>query len=802
MNPELLLQIVMWIMCSLGTMLLGIGQRNMILPLAATIVAIASFYLTVLTDRVRLSRGWATLAASAAMIIFLVDVVRLGRDNQLLAIANLLVYLQMVLMFQNKSVRVYGQLLMLSLLQVVVAAALNLSPIFGLLVVLYMMLGLAALSLLFTYREGRRFQPSPRRVDAGASPLARRGAGQLDAGFTAIKGPDSAQVVSVRDLVRHVLGQGAAAVVLAAVIFFVVPRFGRQVLFAQGGGAVATIGFNDTVQLGRLGEVLQDTASVMRVWFVDRQTGQPYIVHGDPLFRGALVDMYNNGAWRLHNQGELNGGMADSLPDGNLWDRAQFEEPIDLPDADRQHKYVLQRITLEEQPENTVFSVYSPFKLDSSCPIEFDPRRQQLIRSRRRKRLEFTLATNGLSGGLQVDLLPTDRRLRSDYRRILTTLPKVNAQGVDPLARLRQFAAKVVSAVPGTTTDHVARARALERSLRDSPQFEYSLASQPREQGVDLIEDFVALHRRGHCEYFSSALTLMLRSQGIPARMVLGFKGGEYNSLGAYYQVRKLHAHSWVEAYIDANNLPAEDREKFPRGAWMRLDPTPGSTDASGQRELTLGERARDWMDYGDYLWTNYVVGLDAQRQRDAIYSPFSTFVAMAKKLITRKTWTETLPNLVSSICSADFWNWMLNAWLCWPLVMGGVLLAMMLYALSLVLRRLIRQFGRRGGATRPARRRTNREPVAFYESLEKLLSTHGMVRPASQTPHEFAMAVGGQFSESPRLAVAAGVPRRIVEMFYRVRFGRHALDKAETSGVEQALGQLAAALADARAKR
>ena len=94
------------------------------------------------------------------------------------------------------------------------------------------------------------------------------------------------------------------------------------------------------------------------------------------------------------------------------------------------------------------------------------------------------------------------------------------------------------------------RARALEAYLSSQGGFGYSLAPVPRDRVLDPIEDFVTLHRVGHCEYFASALTLMLRSVGIPSRMVMGFKGGDWNDLGRFYQVRQLHTHAWVEAYL------------------------------------------------------------------------------------------------------------------------------------------------------------------------------------------------------------------------------------------------------------
>src|SRR5439155_2931013 len=78
----------------------------------------------------------------------------------------------------------------------------------------------------------------------------------------------------------------------------------------------------------------------------------------------------------------------------------------------------------------------------------------------------------------------------------------------------------------------------------------------------------------GHCNRFSTALALMLRSQGIPSRIVLGYRGADEASDGKY-EVRNANAHSWVEAMVPR---PRPDGE--PAWQWLTLDPTPGSEDA------------------------------------------------------------------------------------------------------------------------------------------------------------------------------------------------------------------------------
>ena len=141
---------------------------------------------------------------------------------------------------------------------------------------------------------------------------------------------------------------------------------------------------------------------------------------------------------------------------------------------------------------------------------------------------------------------------------------------------------------------------------------------------VDPVEDFVSNHHMGHCEYFASALTLMLRSQGIPARMVVGYKGGEFNYVGNYFVVRQQDAHAWVEAYLKPEEIPADaicPEERHAGGGWLRLDPTPAVEDERAE-ERSLLDRASKSFDYARWLWNDYVLRLTSARQQRVASAP------------------------------------------------------------------------------------------------------------------------------------------------------------------------------------
>ena len=130
---------------------------------------------------------------------------------------------------------------------------------------------------------------------------------------------------------------------------------------------------------------------------------------------------------------------------------------------------------------------------------------------------------------------------------------------------LRDRFADLARRLAGDSSPAHARLEALELELRTG--FSYSL-SHTRSEDVDPILDFLTTNRSGHCEYFASAMVLLARAAGIPARVVGGYRVTEYNPLGDYWVVREKNAHAWVEAWV-------------PGKGWTTYDPTPGGSAAA-----------------------------------------------------------------------------------------------------------------------------------------------------------------------------------------------------------------------------
>ncbi len=139
-------------------------------------------------------------------------------------------------------------------------------------------------------------------------------------------------------------------------------------------------------------------------------------------------------------------------------------------------------------------------------------------------------------------------------------------------------------------------ARSLESALRG---FRYTL-DNPSGRAKNPLEDFLDRTQAGHCEYFASAMALMLRARGVPARVVNGYRLGPWIPEGGYFRVSQDQAHSWVEFWDE--------------GRWRRADPTPAAPAGSGPAYAGLGTLSR-WLDALSYRWERYVVRFSDQDQ-------------------------------------------------------------------------------------------------------------------------------------------------------------------------------------------
>ena len=132
-------------------------------------------------------------------------------------------------------------------------------------------------------------------------------------------------------------------------------------------------------------------------------------------------------------------------------------------------------------------------------------------------------------------------------------------------------------------------------------RFRYTL-DNPSGTAPDPLEDFLEHSHAGHCEYFASALALMLRYRGVPARVVNGYRLGPWIEEGGYFLVTQAEAHSWVEYYDPAS------------GGWRVADPTPPAPPSAFADDTLLSALAR-WGDAVRFRWDRDVVRFSDEDQ-------------------------------------------------------------------------------------------------------------------------------------------------------------------------------------------
>ena len=203
-------------------------------------------------------------------------------------------------------------------------------------------------------------------------------------------------------------------------------------------------------------------------------------------------------------------------------------------------------------------------------------------------------------------------KLSPSRQRQLSRLPGYSNQRVRSLARqLRSQSAN--------TVDFVNRTLAYYRNQ----SFAYTL-NPPLDRSPDRIDNFVFDNRRGFCEHYAESFVVIMRAAGVPARVVTGYQGGEYNPDGGFWQVRGKDAHAWAEVW-----LPEEE-------AWLRVDPTAAvssnrieqglsSALEGGEQELVAGSGNWQWWSKlsaeGQFYWQQWVVNYDSSSQQSLFRS-------------------------------------------------------------------------------------------------------------------------------------------------------------------------------------
>ena len=367
--------------------------------------------------------------------------------------------------------------------------------------------------------------------------------------------------------------------IVTATFFFAFPRVGLGYLSGLGVRTQTQAGFGDNVELGGFGTIRDDLTVSIRVRPKGNTASRARYL---PIrLRGTSFDHYDNGQWNRSTHRSVSVGHdRDDYP--------LFPKLRGAPE-------LAYEIVVEPMDEPVVFLPEGTVSLQ--IPPQIKAGREVYRTIRYSVGLDFRYRNNDnapLSYTAHVDSLQLaySENLPSRLVRRYLRVP-------DNYARVAHLARQVTEAAQ--TPEQ--KAQAVMRFLRADGGFKYTL-DQPDTAGRDPLHVFLFDAKAGHCEYFSTAMAIMLRTVGVPTRNVTGFLGADYNPFGDYYAVRNSNAHSWVEALID--------------GKWVTFDPTPsGSQIAAPPTGIRV--RMQHMLDALRVRWAEYVVEYSIRDQGKAL---------------------------------------------------------------------------------------------------------------------------------------------------------------------------------------
>jgi len=666
-------------------------------------------------------RFLASIITLGALALVTLEV-RGGGAPPILTVGQFIVLLHLVKLFELRSNRDYAQLLILSLLLVVAAAISTASLLFGIIFIFYMFLSLHC-SLLFhlkvemdqareLYRQPQdRVNPALLRQDARDLPRSMRRLTSLIALF---------------------------GIATAVAVFLFFPRGAGQSILGplQAPASRALSGFNDQVGFQNIAKITRSDDVVARV---ELYKSDVKITRSMPLLlRGSTLYVYSGndaerGRWQWSRS-----QLLDRFDDAGDTSSEDAHRPLYENGAPGIWRQV---INLQPTATNKLFAMAGPTSITSPHEMEIHFSKEDGVLETVPPVLEPITYTVTSSGELDVPDSPPDQ---SAERSVIdpAIAAYVRQPGVCGTDALGQPLARYPTS--GNHTYDRQIAANIEQHLRSKFTYTTDLTNLGSLGDRDPLAAFLTDFKRGHCEYFAGAMTLMCQSLNIPARLVVGFRCApeDFNTMGDYFVVKQSDAHAWCEVFTGQK--------------WETFDPTSGrGVDAGGANAYVT--MVKQFVDYLEFKWAVSVVAYDTGNRKNFIDG---LTVAMDKTAVDgSQNIADWLDGFQKQIAS--------------PTALSCVIAAMIsscfgLVGWFLVERWRLHRRARRIGisAIDSAEQMRLVRQLGFYDDLIRILSRHQIERPRNQTPLEFSRSLAYLPSDVYQDIF------RLTQAFYRIRYG------------------------------
>jgi len=612
---------------------------------------------------------WTTGLTIAYVAFYVVDYVVLSQQFVATTV-HLVLFLTVMRLFSTRRDRDHYFLAVIAFLMVLASAVLTVDSTFLFAFAVFMLFAIVTFILMEMKRTSTNSTATASLSDGGQSD---------------------------RKLVISLVGAAPAILLLILIagttIFFVLPRLSTGYLSAFSTSGGLSTGFSDHVELGSIGEIQQSNTVVMHIEISGDQAGS-YTQR----WRGIALSVFDGSSWsNPYRPAPMRPGLNQQFDLRSGSDR--FASPLALGSASQIHYHVLM-----EPVGINVFLL---------APHTQALQGQYRVIAADRGGAVFNLDLDHPIGIYDGWSLRDTESPPSQART--STAPELD--DYLQLPRLDPRVPELAAQVPGAAIDDHDKATAIELYLKRN--FSYTLQLPPTRQS-DPLAHFLFERKQGHCEYFASAMAVMLRALRIPARVVTGFKTNEFNDVTSQYVIRASDAHAWVEAY-------------FPERGWVTFDPTPAS-DAYAHRGWG---RISMYTDAMASFWREWVVNYDAAHQ----YNLGQQTAQTGRRMLHRASRWSRMHYLSLLGGARQMAHKISLAPGRWSLRALFVIILVLLLLYGSALWRAIQKLMLRKSPERSPRMAAS----LWYEKMVKKVGRKGWQKSGSQTPAEFADSIRDQ---------------------------------------------------------
>ena len=511
--------------------------------------------------------------------------------------------------------------------------------------------------------------------------------------------------------IRFMSSVSCALIIVSVLLFLALPRYDTDTIFEPPvQDSVVSTGLSEGEPLGTFDRIHERADVVMIV-----ETDNP------GLWRTAVLDHYEDGMWttlanpvgeRLSTDPPVNPGAPTTtrtywIPDirATCRDLASVGNVVSVKELLSQHQIWLNQL-------------HMTLSINSEAMTSF------------RTRYEVCSIDNQFIGSGRLSATPVRARLPSGLRTFRLEKDLYSQVPDNLSSRVRDLARSLTGGM-NTVEEKVA---AIQQYLgRD---LEYSMDGLASGE-MDPLEYFLFKSKKGHCEYFASAMVILLRCSGVHARGVRGFASGTY--IDGQYVVKLKDAHMWTEVFYAGKG-------------WRTHDPTPG------QEERVVGIQHVGLIETLRLKWQTYVLQYDGIAQAELITAMKRGFVNTIERIV--RGLVRNIQLLVT--------------------IAGTCVLIIAVFLLCRFARRNLLVFG-------PARQRQSglAKTSRYFRKYLKALSRKGYHRDPGTTPNDLVSAM-----ERDNVSIIDDA-RLLTELFYRTRFGGESMPADDQNRIKPAFARI-----------